>query len=352
MDKKIRGLLVSLGIIALLAVVIAAGIYFSAQTTVSEYEQKNSQLQKESAQLQESLDTSQKELTRWRDRSQEITANLNKVSEEFLLLQNQHNLLLKEKAALRDKNQALNRQMEDLNKLYLQTKKQAEDTSAQELLKQKEALEKEVEALKSGMMPSFAEEEQDEESLNAQLWKEKTTRAALEDKLFQSERKLRALTEEKNKLSAQLTKMKKALEQRLSQFSQSEQVLQSALADAEKIMQDEDAFSIQLPPIVVKADTVLSGEAAEEELFLRTVEDKIFEYSGNIIKVLDKYKFVVINIGKQEGIEEGMDFTVYRKGEAIGRIEVMETRPHISACDIVEVTAQAGQFKLDDVVRR
>ena len=118
---------------------------------------------------------------------------------------------------------------------------------------------------------------------------------------------------------------------------------------AKKAVREEKPASIELPPIVVKAEE----EAPAAPLRLtkkQIVEKQTFEIAGRIITVNTKYKFAVIDIGRDEGVEKGMNFDVYRKGEKVGRVEVIETRQNISACDVKEISVK--RLKLNDTVRR
>ena len=114
--------------------------------------------------------------------------------------------------------------------------------------------------------------------------------------------------------------------------------------------------SIQLPPIVVKADSPTRKfyNQAEEEppinLSKAQISPEPLELAGRIITVNNEHKFVVIDIGRDDQVKIGMSFDVYRRGKEIGKIEVIETRRDIAACDIKEISVR--QFKANDTVRR
>jgi hypothetical protein len=44
--------------------------------------------------------------------------------------------------------------------------------------------------------------------------------------------------------------------------------------------------------------------------------------------------FVVVNVGQANNLKLGDTFQVYRDGQAIGSVEVIQLRDRISACDI------------------
>jgi hypothetical protein len=97
------------------------------------------------------------------------------------------------------------------------------------------------------------------------------------------------------------------------------------------------ARSIDLPLIVV------SSSGSSDKGMVTSLE-------GRILKVNKEYDFVVIDLGRQTGASEGMAFDVFRQGEdePLGRIEAIQVRSQISACDILQVDRP---FKIGDIVR-
>ena len=83
---------------------------------------------------------------------------------------------------------------------------------------------------------------------------------------------------------------------------------------------------------------------------MRAVEEEAFELEGHIITVNDKHRFVIIDIGRDSGVQMGMPFDVYRRGKKVGKIEVIETRENIAACDIKEMKVR--RLKVNDTARR
>ncbi|MFH1578349.1 MAG: hypothetical protein ABIC18_04700 [Candidatus Omnitrophota bacterium] len=84
-----------------------------------------------------------------------------------------------------------------------------------------------------------------------------------------------------------------------------------------------DSESVDLPPIVVSSSSVPSKRSQ-------------FILDGKIANVNREYNFVVIDLGQEKGVKEGMVFEVYREGWFLGKIEVIQTRQDIAACDIVQ----------------
>jgi predicted nuclease with TOPRIM domain len=76
--------------------------------------------------------------------------------------------------------------------------------------------------------------------------------------------------------------------------------------------------SVELPAIVVRPQSESVG----------------LDMAGRILAVNKENGFVVIDLGEDRGIKLGQSFQVYRDNQVIGNIEVIQTRPNISACDI------------------
>ncbi len=380
MNKKVKIFLALLAIISLTAVGAAAWIYFTAQAEITKYAKKQSELEKESRYLQEKLDINKKEASHWREKSETITAALSKLGKEHTLLTKVYDNLLKEKELLLEQNKEVSEQLEKLDKLSSRVQVQEKpelDTSDKflaSLLEVKATLEVEIERLKEGIASKQTQlEDMGKETvpferlqqenkileqkledaqkvsdiLSNDLLQERKKRSALEEEIAVTEEQLANVTEERDKVADQLTEMKQALERRLEELNQTKKVLEDAVKGAKKVARKDDSTSIQLSPIVVKAEdeSPLPKLTKAEE-----VKEEPFELAGHIITVNDKHRFVVIDIGRDDNVRKGMNFDVYRKGEKVGRIEVIETRKNIAACDIKEMSVR--HLQVNDTVCR
>lgn len=396
MNTKVKFLLILLGVISLSAVGLSAWIYFSSQTEVVEATQKRAELEKQNTSLQKRLEDIGEEIRRWREKAQSVTAALNKLGKEHTLLQSQYTSLFQEKDSLSNKNKELSEEIQKLQELYSQEKnrprvrekQEATDEFLSSLLEEKASLQVEIERLKKRISAQEAQfeqakklilpveeeitylkkEKQDLESklqnletkledarkvsdvLSSDLLQEKRGRATAEKNLAESENRLQGLMRERDELSGQLAKMKQALEERLVQLNETEKVLQSAVEGAEKVMRRKETASIQLPPIVVKAEPILEPAPKLESVEKAEAKDEPSEIIGNVIAANDEHNFVVIDIGTTAGVEKGMSFSVFRQGKKIARVEVIELRANIAACDIKE--AAVKRLKVNDTVRR
>jgi chromosome segregation ATPase len=84
---------------------------------------------------------------------------------------------------------------------------------------------------------------------------------------------------------------------------------------------------VELPPIVIhpKSETSTSSIAGASR-------------RGSILEINKENNFVIIDLGEDAGVKIGDVFRVYRGGQAIATIEVVQARNVISACDIKKET--------------
>ena len=156
------------------------------------------------------------------------------------------------------------------------------------------------------------------------------------------ESQVQQLKEEKVELERRLDEIQLFVEDRLARTKDLE--LKRQLETAETGGQKETVIkpkreAIELPPIVVRPQTETSTPR-QPKTEMPTLEEKGAEAytEGSILGVNKENNFVVIDLGRNAGIEVGETFQVYRGGRAIATIEVVELRESVSACDIKEET--------------
>jgi septal ring factor EnvC (AmiA/AmiB activator) len=94
--------------------------------------------------------------------------------------------------------------------------------------------------------------------------------------------------------------------------------------------------AIQLPPIVVRPQQPVAADAP-------SVGDK-----SRVISIDKENNFVVVNAGQADNVKIGDMFQVYRDGQNIGSVEVIQARDRISACDIKNETTP---LRVGDLIR-
>ena len=70
--------------------------------------------------------------------------------------------------------------------------------------------------------------------------------------------------------------------------------------------------------------------------------------TGKILAINKDANFVIIDLGEDRGINVGDTFQVYREGESIATIGVIQARKSIAACEIKKETTA---IKVGDTIR-
>lgn len=65
------------------------------------------------------------------------------------------------------------------------------------------------------------------------------------------------------------------------------------------------------------------------------------ELMGRVLVVNDVFRFVVINLGRQDGLAEGMELSVMRDAGEVARVQVERLYDSLAACTIVNQDEQA-----------
>ncbi|MCH7761986.1 hypothetical protein IIA15_11405, partial [candidate division TA06 bacterium] len=199
--------------------------------------------------------------------------------------------------------------------------------------------------------------------LQAELSRVSQEKIEMEQELDQLRERLQEINEKRDQLAIQVRSINQILETRLREINQIRSIYEKTIDEARQIARVE-ADIVELPPIIVKGESshnpsTISSPKSE---FLWEGPNTEFPSpgmrgespfgevkNGRIVAVNDRYDFVVINLGKEDGVHEGMRFHVYREGEALGHVEVTEVRQKISACDVV-VSESSLSFREGDLV--
>ena len=102
---------------------------------------------------------------------------------------------------------------------------------------------------------------------------------------------------------------------------------------------------MNLPPIVAQKTAKLTTPSLEQ-----IGEDT--DLKGRVVTINKEHNFVVIDLGKQDGIDVGNKFNVYRGSIFLGLIEIIQARDRIAAADIKNLKEGMIIEINDTVVRR
>ena len=155
------------------------------------------------------------------------------------------------------------------------------------------------------------------------------------------------LVAEKENADLRFSQLKRELEQK------DQELEKIKLAFSEKARQSEEIRAEAYhPPSEVELPPIFLQNSQSDNTAISSPIDRInmgTSLKGRIVAVNSEHNFVVIDIGRQNGIEIGEEFDIYRGQAYIGLIEVIQMRDRISACDIKDVKG-GRSLKIDDMI--
>jgi predicted nuclease with TOPRIM domain len=230
--------------------------------------------------------------------------------------------LAREKSSLELEVASLRREEQDL-KRQLDYNQKLMDSLAQELVMEKNdkfQIENSMKALKA-----------EEAILRRQFKSLNSRKIALEKKFMDLQR-------ENSGLNVRLNEAEALLHERALQMDSLKKELYGVQkGQVSPGQQKESQAPVELPPIVVRPQAEVGSS---EEVMPKLV--------GKVLAVNRENNFVIVDLGQGTGVKVGDTFKVYRAGNVVGTLDVIQVRNDISACDI---NREAAPIKVGDTVR-
>lgn len=152
-----------------------------------------------------------------------------------------------------------------------------------------------------------------------------------------------------------LEKQNSELQAELNELRDTNVSLKKEIKEAKQVIQQKEEDMVVAAARQKKADVERVSEVSSVDLPTIVVSPSAYmdtalysSLQGKIINVNRRYNFVVINLGSQAGIKEGMIFEVFRGDKPLGKVEVIQLRQKIAACDIIQANLA---LEIDDIVR-
>jgi len=392
MDKTLRSILWILVGLVVLSSFSTAWFFLSKEKLYSEY-----------ANLEElfntTMDKLNTELTLATREKTELKTRLQAIEEKFNTLEASHFTMKSERDTVVGERNSLRRELASVKKgkVFLEKKlrEMESDMFVASLLRQKVGLEVEVGKLRKDMAPKDQEisrlkaENMDKDFKLAKLQED---RNSIEDKLSNAEQVAQILSndvlkekdanKENNKISENIAMENSTLRSKVSEFDGIAKEYNNLLAEKEKMQinlaklendieyrdREIDKFKVALKESAAKSQEVraeayhspeevdLPPIVAQKTAKLTTPSlEQIGEgtgLKGRIVTINKEHNFVVIDLGKQDGIDVGNKFNVYRGSIFLGLIEIIQARDRIAAADIKDLKEGMDIELNDTVVKR
>ncbi len=221
-------------------------------------------------------------------------------------------------------------------------------------LEQKQRMVKEQElaiarAEKEGMEQELRQTKQAKQQAEADLTKSKDQLSQTMDLLAQERKAKEDLAQsvedrqhEIDRLSKDMEQLRQERETMVSQASQlkgQQSSLQSQVTELEKAKSDLESKVMELSQQpTVELDRVVVGQGGEGAAATASGEAAAMPASashGQVLVVNREYDFIVVNMGKNQGLQIGQEFQVVRGEEVLGRVKVEKVYDELSAAAIL-----------------
>ncbi|MFA5260034.1 MAG: hypothetical protein WC450_02265 [Candidatus Omnitrophota bacterium] len=242
--------------------------------------------------------------------------------------------VIREKTALELEVDALKKKL-DANMLELEAfKKSNSDLELEiaELANTKDSIEREIKHgkdLADNLSLALARAENDKEFLNGRFAKLNDENSTLREQIkdltstkIALEKSIVRLQDEKKDVERKLMETEHVIQNRIDEIWQIKDSLEKNFQ-----MSGASAGEVELPPIVVSA-------AGETLIGPQEVVLTVPGFNGNIVSVNDENNFVIVDLGQNDGLKLGDNMSVYRGAEYVAALEVIQVRKDIAAADI------------------
>lgn len=368
-----RNILIILGIFCLLSLVTAVKFFQIERATYRQYlqiesenvklDEEASSLNQEKSKLMVELGTARKELKEISRKEEELRGKYDSIVNERKELSLQVETLTREKEESEKKvakmgsRGFLSRLLKE--KVLLQVKVK----NLEEKLKKTNELEEEIEAIiteRVELKEQLLEEKEVSEHLSKYFLNEKQEKLDALDKLQEMDKELVKLKKELKIFQKKRKKL--AVDTSDTEITSTERVTQADLLRLKEDKATKEAEPtaekiVELPPIIVKAESPLPPSPVSSPVLTLAQPQRIVPrqvalpkgLEGEIMTVNEEHRFVVIDLGSDDGLEIGMVFSVHRGKKEIARIRVVGTRKQIAAADIINFERRMG-IRVGDIV--
>lgn len=248
--------------------------------------------------------------------------------------------VLRESAQLKINNVNLENELASIKSRYNETEAEGERLR-QEIVS--------LSGQKDQLLKKISDNEKVAQELSVNLAKGEREKRDLKVQINNIEKEKLDLQAQINRLEEQISELGK----KPSDISAADSTLKEKKAESEI-----KKTTIELSPIVVrplseekieekKVEVVEEAVKEEEEVEIETAPEPR-KLSGKILSIDTENNFVIVDIGKDHGVELNRYLDVYRGSKKIGRVQVIKIRDSVSACDIINSTKA---FKAGDSVK-
>ena len=133
-------------------------------------------------------------------------------------------------------------------------------------------------------------------------------------------------------------------DQRLKAIESSTRAKDAEIADLQRKLQEEQATTTNVAKESAVLSTHIANVQKEKERELNALQKKIKAAAaiGEVQEVQEKWGFVTVNAGTEQGVEKGLQFAIRRDYYVIGRIKIDTPEANRSVANIVPNSIMPG----------
>jgi len=255
-------------------------------------------------------------------------ATLEEYQSETVKMEEDITILKKQNFLLQEKNKESEARVNDLS-----DELELESGLREEMKLETVALEEKLKELEDSK-EAFADEFEEEEELHKKLIK---NLAVSEQKIKELEAQLKAEIERSQKLGELYEQKQQEEASKLENIQDSQENTAVEKSSVEEEVSLEDANSgIELEEIVIIPRLPKAQDVVEEPIFEEEVVS-VFEsaLNGRILSVDTETGFVIVSLGKKDGLDVGNILSVYHNENYVGDIKITRLQLEMSAADLV-----------------
>ena len=255
-------------------------------------------------------------------------ATLEEYQSEKVKMEEDITILKKQNFLLQEKNKESEARVNDLS-----DELELESGLREEMKLETIAVEEKLKELEDAK-EAFADEFEEEEELHKKLIK---NLAISEQKIKELEAQLKAEIERSQKLGELYEQKQQEEASKLENIQDSPENTAVEKSSVEEEVSLEDANSgIELEEIVIIPRLPKAQDVVEEPIFEEEVVS-VFEsaLNGRILSVDTETGFVIVSLGKKDGLDVGNILSVYRNENYVGDIKITRLQSEMSAADLV-----------------
>lgn len=247
------------------------------------------------------------------------------------------------------------------NFLLQEKQKEAEErvNDLSEELELEKGLREEIKLEASSIKGQFEEAIKAKEALTKEMQAKEELQKKLTAELLGSEQKIKELEAQLNAEVQRGQKLSQLYEQKQEKVSQMETDKASQEKSAAQIDSEGDmAGQLLNHGVELEEIVVVPGDTQEIEPIVVVPKQTSTQETGTALNVLEgrvlsvdtETEFVIVNIGKKDGVQAGNVFAVYRDANYLGDIKITRLQPEMSAADPIPPFA-IGNIQKDDQVK-